>query len=168
MDEIVATWLVVFESGYDRSLNLDVWRSWADAQILRLDVPPDWLCELSLAPSAAEARAAIAKGQGWEESARRGAAKTAGVLDRIGLYLGLLYFRFLRGDLDMTDLLRLAGERTDRGNYRLDCSVFSMLLNETDGRGPIQPGSRPLAERVGELFSPFAELANRQLQLLPT
>jgi hypothetical protein len=165
MDVVLAVWSEVIGSDYIRSVNVDAWREWADAQILRLDDPPGWLCDLSLALTAEQVQTAI--DQSWAELGWRGSEDPFQNLDRTGLSLGLLFLRFLRGDLDLAALLRRAAERVDASNYRIDCSTFCMLFNEMEGRGSVFPSSRPLADRVTELFAPFTEYAREQLRVLP-
>ena len=80
------------------------------------------------------------------------------------LYLGFLYLQFEQGDLKIEDLLMLAGKFADRRNYRIDCSVFFLLLQEIhdDGFKIIA-----LKERVRETFEPMVKLASYYLLKLP-
>jgi len=165
MDVVPEVWSEAIGCDYIRSVNVDAWREWADAQILRLDEPPGWLCDLSLAITAEQVQTAI--GRSWAELPRQESSDLLKNLDRTGLNLGLLFLRFLRGDLDMAALLRRAAGRADATNYRIDCSTFYMLLNEMEGRGPVFPTSRPLRDRVTELFAPFTEYARELLRVLP-
>ncbi len=64
----------------------------------------------------------------------------------------------------LEDLLMLAGKFADRGNYKMDCSVFFLLFHEIDS-GNYQ--ITILKERVGELFEPMVKLASYYLSKLP-
>lgn len=165
VDVTLAVWSEALGSDYIRSINVGAWRAWADAQILSTDAPPEWLLDLSLATTAEQVQAAIMRA--WREQPSRLSSERRRALDRVSLHLGLLYLRFLRGDLEVAALLQRAGDRADRTNYRIDCSAFYLLLNEIDGRGPVVPSSRPLAELIAELFEPHAEYAREQLRELP-
>jgi hypothetical protein len=165
VDVVLGVWSEAFGSGYIRSVNVASWRAWADAWILRTDEPPDWLLDVSLATTAEQVQAVVLRAQA--EQPRREPSVSRRELDWVGRHLGLLYLRFLRGELDVATLLRRAGDQADRANYRIDCSTFYLLLNEIDGGGPVVPSSRPLGERVAEVFGPLAEYAREQLRELP-
>jgi hypothetical protein len=162
MEEAFWIWAVALESGFLSWTELE---RWADAEIARLDAPPAWLLDLSLAGSSEEAIRIL-----WQGWSRHGEARGFGLgegWERGELTLGFLYLRFERGEVSMAELLKLAGDEADALDCGIDCEVFYLLLNEIDGGGPIVPSSRPLAERVAELFSPFAELARRYVGRLP-
>jgi hypothetical protein len=152
MDESLLAWTAAIESGFARPAE---WVAWADRQIVRLDEPPVWLLDLSLADSANDALTAL-----WPARSRV-AQVFWDRLDWTGLYLGFLFLRFERGDLGMLDLLIQAGQKADCANYRIECGTFFLLANEIDGGGPTRPNNRPLTQRVGEVFSPLAEAARQ-------
>jgi hypothetical protein len=165
VNEVLAEWFDAVGVDYIASVGVNTWRNWADNQILRLDEPPPvWLCDLSLATTLPEVeyalRAGVAAARGQTSVCRE-------TFDRVELYLGVLYLRFLRGELEMTELLAWAGSRVDTRGFRIDCSEFYGLLNEIDGGGPVRSSRRPLIDRVAELFSPFAEYARVQLRGFP-
>jgi hypothetical protein len=157
MDESLLAWTAAIESGFARPAE---WVAWADRQIVRLDEPPVWVLDFSLAHSSKEALAVL-----WPASANVAPALWER-LDWTGLYLGFLFLRFERGDLGMLDLLIQAGRRADGANYQIDCATFYLLANEIDGGGPTRPSSRPLAQRVVEVFRPLAEAARQTWFLL--
>ena len=136
--------------------------AWADEQILRLDEPPLWLIELSLATDEAgllRARARVPDASG--SVAGRG-------LDESRVYLGCLYLAFERGLLTMARLLHEAGDFTDPPSGDVPgCETFYLLLNEIDGRGPTRRGKGPVGDRVRDLFAPMAREARAALAELP-
>jgi hypothetical protein len=65
-------------------------------------------------------------------------------------------------------LLLEAGQFADCGAGDLpECEAFFVLLNEVEGRGFTRPSSRPLAERVRELFAPMVAEVRAALVYLP-
>jgi hypothetical protein len=152
MDELLLAWTAAIESGFARPAE---WVAWADRQIERLDKPPVWVIDLSLAHSVKDALALT-----WPASGRV-APVLWECLDWTGLYLGFLFLRFERGDLGMLDLLTQAGRKADAANYRIDCESFYLLANEIDGGGLTGPSDSPLASRVVEVFRPLAVAARQ-------
>lgn len=138
---------------------------WADEQILDQDRPPGWLIDLSQASS--PETAANLLWAGWQEQFEA-AGRRSRLRERSGeLDLGFLFLRYERGDLEMADLLNMAGQKSDVKECGIDCSAFYLLLNEIDGGGPVVASDRPLADRVRECFAPFAQLARDCIPLLP-
>lgn len=152
MVESLFAWTAAIESGFARPAE---WIGWADRQILRLDEPPVWVLDLSLAHSAKDALAVLWPAHAsvapmhWER------------LDWTGLFLGFLFLRFEYEEMGMLDLLLQAGQQADRANYRIDCETFYLLANEIDGGGPTRPSNRPLEQRVVEVFRTVAEAARQ-------
>ena len=137
--------------------------AWADEQILRLNEPPLWLIELSLATDEAGLRRARARVPiGFE-------AYTGSTFDEVRVHLGCLYLAFDKGRLLIDKLLAEAGQFADCrcSNNTPPCEAFYLLLNEIDGGGPTMPDKRPLADRVCELFAPMAREARAALAELP-
>jgi hypothetical protein len=150
MDESLLAWTAAIESGFARPAE---WVAWAERQIVRLDEPPVWVLDLSLAHSAKEALEVL-----WP--ARASVAQVIwGRLDWNGMYLGFLFLRFERGDLGMLDLLTQAGQKADCANYRIGCETFYLLANEIDGGGPTRPNNLPLEQRVAGVFRPLTDAA---------
>lgn len=134
--------------------------AWADEQIMRLSEPPRWLLELSLATSVEgleRAREYVPDGTGREQ------------FDQRRIHLGSMYLAFERGLMPIEKLLLEAGQFADccGSNNLPECEAFFLLLNEIDGGGPTRPSSRPLAERVRELFAPMVDEARAALVDLP-
>ena len=149
---MLLTWTAAIESGFAQPAE---WVAWADRQVARLDEPPGWVLDLSLAHSVAEARSVL-----WPACGRV-VPELWQHLDWTGLYLGFVFLRFERGELNMLDLLIQAGRKADAASFRIDCETFYLLANELDGRGPTVPSNRPLAQRVAEVFGPLAEAARQ-------
>jgi hypothetical protein len=163
MEEAIPVWTAALES---RFLSLSSLVRWADAEIMRRDELPNWLMDVSLSRSPEDALAALS--EGWIKYVESTGSDPYRSRERGQLHLGFLYLRFDRGGLSMAELLRLAGEEADGGDCGIDCEAFYLLLNEIDGRGPVIPSRRPLAERVTERFAPFAEMARRHINQLPS
>jgi hypothetical protein len=155
LDESLLIWKVALESGYIRS---SVWVDWADNKIIELDSPPFWLIEMSVVDTVEKATLLL-----WKYS-RQIQQATWNRIECDELYLGFLYLRFERGDLMLEDLLMLAGKFADRGNYKIDCSIFFLLFYEVDS-GSSQINI--LKERIGELFKPMVKLTRYYLEKLP-
>jgi hypothetical protein len=153
-------WIAAVEAGF---VPLPDLVRWADDQVMGRDTPPRWLLDISLAGTADQAVEALWRGLA-DHAERFGAPPGP---DPARLYLGFLYLRFRRGDLGLAELLSRAGGKADGADCGVGCEAFYLLLNEVDGRGPARPSRRPLAERVGELFAPFAQLAEGYLRELP-
>jgi hypothetical protein len=104
---------------------------------------------------------------GWRQRVEVGGS-TGRLHERAGpLYLGFLFLRHERGDLGMAERLKLAGQWSDVTECEIDCEAFDLPLNETDDGGPMIPSHRPLADRVNDVFAPFAQVARQHLTLLP-
>ena len=155
LDESLLIWKIALESGYVHS---SIWVDWADKQIIELDAPPLWLLEISLVTTVEKASILL-----WKYS-RQINQVTWNRIECTELYLGFLYLRFKRGDLDLEELLMLAGQFADRINYKIDCSVFFSLLNEIDS---IDLTITILKERVEKIFEPMVKLAQYYLSKLP-
>jgi hypothetical protein len=155
LDESLLIWKVALESGYVLS---PVWVDWADKQILDLDSPPLWLLELSVLDTVEKASMLF-----WRHS-RQINQSSWNRIECTELYLGFIYLRFERGDLEPGQLLMLAGKFADRINYRIDCSVFFLLFYKIDGDNLT---SNILKERVRELFKPMVKSARYWLSKLP-
>ena len=155
-------WTAALESGY---LPREEFERWVDGEILRLDAPPKWMLEVSLAASIDEALSALWRA--WDSKMQSSQSTDYRDGEWGPLYLGFLYLRFERGDLGMADLLSFAGCKADILNCGIPCESFFYLLNEIDGGGPTEPSDTPLAARVAEVFAPFVECAGRQLDRLP-
>jgi hypothetical protein len=151
------------ESGY---INLSGLVSWAVRQILRLESPPSWLLDLSLAQTREDAYGLLMAAWHRHLVAEGKAQPNYDIHD--DLQLGFLFLRFQRGELSMAELLNLAGRFSDARECRIPCEEFYLLLNEIDGRGPTRPSDRPLSERVAELFAPMEKMARQNLDLLST
>ncbi len=153
MDELLLIWIAAIESGFAHP---DDWVAWADRQIERMDKPPAWILDLSLVHTADPALEVL-----WPAT-----DKVARIiwdqLDWKGLCLGFLYLCFERGDLTLLELRMQAGDQADCASFRIDCEEFYLLANEITGAGPTLPASRPLIERVSELFKPLADLARQR------
>jgi len=152
VNELLLIWIAAIESGFAQP---DEWVAWADRQIVRLDEPPVWILDLSLVHSANQALEVLAR------TTDKVAPNLWDQLDWNGVYLGFLYLRFERGDLTLWELLIQAGEKADCAQFRIDCEEFYLLANEMRGAGPTLLASRPLMERVSELFEPLAQSARR-------
>jgi hypothetical protein len=155
LDESLLIWKVALESEYIR---YPLWVDWADKQIIQLDSLPLWLLEMSLVDTVEKASILL-----WKHSRQIDQA-TWNRIECIELYLGFLYLRFERGDLKLPELLMLAGKFADRINYKIDCSVFFLLLSEIDSDNLT---NNVLEERVEELFKPMVKLARYYSSKLP-
>lgn len=150
MDEALIVWTAAIESGFCRPAE---WVKWADEQIGQMERPPQWILELAVACSVPEALTIV--WPAWVNIPSE--IRTS--LDYYDLYLGFLYLRFERGNMEMLDLLLEAGQKADCWSWRIPCEEFFWLANEIHGGGPTMPSDQPLPERVGELFKPMADLA---------
>jgi hypothetical protein len=150
VDEALLVWTAAIDSGFAQPSE---WVAWADERILRLEEPPLWLLNLSLASSARDALGVV-----WP-ACRFVAPEAWTPLDWNGLFLGFLYLRFERGDFNMLELLLQGGRKTELANYRVGCEAFFELANELDVRGPTRPSNRSLPDRVADLFGPLAGIA---------
>jgi hypothetical protein len=139
--------------------------AWADRQVLRLESPPSWLLDLSLARTKEDACGLLLLA--WDRHRESVGTTRPGYEEHDNLYLGFLYLRFERDDLSMAELLNLAGQYADASGSDVPCESFYLLLNEIDGGGPTLPSCQPLHERVNELFAPMARLARQCLDLVP-
>lgn len=137
--------------------------AWADRQVLRLESPPSWLLDLSLARTKEDAWGLLLLA--WDRHMESVGTSLPGFEEHDNLRVGFLYLRFERGDLSMAELLTLAGQYGDAPGCEVPCESFYLLLNEIDG-GPTLPSDRPLDERVSELFAPMAQRARQYLDLL--
>jgi hypothetical protein len=161
-EPLFSIWIPAVEAGL---LPLGSLVAWADDRIARLDAPPGWLFELSLAGSADDLRRIRLVGG----SATPGGASTA--FDEDEIHVGFLYLAYEAGTIGMDRLLREAGDYADGRAHDTatvpECEAFYLLLNEIDGGGPTIASDRPLAERVRELFEPLADKARLASAYLP-
>jgi hypothetical protein len=158
-------WVAALGSGYathSRFVN------WADQMIDHDAHQPRWVLDLSLSKDGKEAERVLRIE--WSRQSEFPANEAPALNEPGNLHVGFLYLRFKDGSLSMAELLKRAGMYTDGQGYdRVDeeCEAFFYLLNEIDGGGPTIKSDRPLAERVDELFAPFASAARAALPLLP-
>lgn len=159
--DVLLAWAAALDSEYMSIADVE---RWADQHILALDDPPLWLIDLSL--TSCRKTALIFLWKGWEQQ-MEACRECVDVFeyDFGKLYLGFLYLRYVRNDLSLAELLKMAGRKSDAMDCGVGCETFYMMLNEIDGGGPVIPSDRPLADRVQEQFSPFAELARRRMAL---
>jgi hypothetical protein len=138
--------------------------AWADREILRLDAPPMWLLDLSLATDARGLDVA------WQRAIDGDEAGPVELLslDPTELRLGLLYLEYDAGRLTLAELLERAGLETDppTAGLGLDCEAFWALLNELEGRAPRPRDAPPLEARVRKLLGMAAETARAALPYL--
>jgi len=154
-----AVWICALETGYVPG---EPWRAWAERCIGELPSAPPWLVRIMDASDAREALHAC-----WE-----GAAETAGVwsgIDGTALRLGFLWRRHEEGRIGLAEVLKEAGRVADAANYSApSCEAFYLLLNETDGGGPLDLGAGPgtVSQRAAQLFAPHAQLARQEWEKL--
>jgi hypothetical protein len=163
MNDLLWFLAVATDSEY---LSLSDLVAWVDQQVLRLESPPSWLLDVCIAKTQEEALDPMLLA--WNRHIESAGHNGPDDVSRHRLYLGFLYLRYERGDLTMTELLRLAGRYSDGSDCGIDCEALYLLLNEIDGSGTTIPSDHPLADRVTELFGPMAEPARQCLDLLPT
>ena len=150
------------DSGY---LPLEMVASWAWGRMEALDHPPDWLVDLVQVSDSERAVSLLWKG--WKQSLEL-SGRPSPLKERSGeLYLGFLFLRYEAGHLELPELLKKAGEKSDLLDCGIDCSAFYLLLNEIDGGGPPLPNDSAFPNRLRELFAPFAQLARNHLHFLP-
>ena len=155
-------WTAALESGY---LPHEEFERWVDGEILRLDAPPKWMLEVSLAISIDEALSALWRA--WDSKVQSSNSTDFRDGKWGPLHLGFLYLRFERGGLGMANLLMLAGFKADDTRCGIPCERFFLLRTEIDGGGPTVPSDTPLAARVADVFAPFVERARREIDRLP-
>ena len=158
-------WVAALESGYAPHSRFV---KWADQMIERDAHQPRWVLDLSLSKNAKEAERVLRLE--WSRQSEFPANEAPALNEPGNLHVGFLYLRFKDGSLSMAELLRRAGDYTDGQGYdRVDeeCEAFYYLLNEIDGGGPTIKSDRPLAQRVDELFAPFASAARAGVPQLP-
>lgn len=155
MNSFLPVWIEALDSKFTTVSDLI---TWVDRQIIRLDDPPLWMLDASLAKSHSDASAALRKGLYHLTPDQYGGEHW----DR--LHFGFCYLRYQRNEISMLELLLSAGQYAEGGQSRIACETFYYLANEIDDGGPVEPSDRPLNERVAELFGPFAEFAHQEWQ----
>lgn len=158
-------WLAALASEYTP---LSHFAAWADAKILADAHQPRWVLDVSLANDADQVQRILRNE--WSRLSEFAANQVSDLTEPGSLHLGFLYLRFADGRMSMWELLDRGGRYTDcqgYGTVNEPCEAFFLLLNEIDGGGPTFPDGRPLAERVTELFAPYAADATAVLHQLP-
>jgi hypothetical protein len=158
-------WVAALGSGYGPH---SLFVTWADRMIDRDAHQPRWVLDLSLSKDAKDAERVLRLE--WARQSEFPANEAPALNEPGNLHVGFLYLRFGNGSLSMAELLSRAGIYTDGHGYDCvdeECEAFFYLLNEIDGGGPTIKSDRPLAERVDELFAPFASAARATLPQLP-
>ncbi len=152
IDEALLIWDVAIEREYATA---GTWIPWADAMILQLDQPPDWLIDLCVAKSREQAIQAVHRGL------RTLPIGPGEQFDWVGHDLGFLYLCYEYKAITLRELLIKAGSKTDACTHREDCSAYYFLLNEIEGQKPILPSKHPISQRIQAIFRPDVELARK-------
>lgn len=99
---------------------------WADELIMKLDVPPHWLLELSTTqyqPDAARILYSYASSPPFESDDADA---------RIDEYVACLFLRYRRGEISWATFLHEAGQKLDAANSRRPCEDFYTLLSDLE------------------------------------
>lgn len=149
-------WLAAARSGFASS---EQWKSWADRRIEEADIPDEWLIDVSLAKDLETLTHIITSRFGNEEEE----ASKARTVDTV---LGYLWLRYERGDYDLAECLRKAGEYADNWDTSIECEVFYALLSDLEA-GSTNLGTRRMIEEQAESrFTELREMACGHWELL--
>ncbi|WP_146446077.1 hypothetical protein [Botrimarina colliarenosi] len=132
------------------------WRSWADLQIGKCDVPECWLISLSLAASKDELLGPLREQMSCEET-------DYGFPIYIGdAKLGYIYWSYLFGRMSFTELLTRAGDEADGGTSDLECELVYEILNRLEERLASGDSWDDLRRQADKVFAPYLKVAQDQ------
>jgi hypothetical protein len=99
---------------------------WAEARLLTMEKPPNWLCNVAMQTYSPEVSQSLAE---YVYSDSFVAVDRAEVDDE---YLGALYLRYERREWSWATFLHEAGRYTDRADGEWVCEDFFQMLNELE------------------------------------
>jgi hypothetical protein len=103
---------LAIESGYIQ--NLEKIKKWAEIDIVDMDKPP--LLILNIYDSKDLSEVLVVLAIEWKKIPK----KVLDTIDYTAIYLGFSYLRFMRGEIDLLQLLLNCGKKTDSSNYKLE------------------------------------------------
>lgn len=101
-NSILVKILDLIDSGYWKSVQ---WKVWADAVITKLDDPPYWTIQLSLAMSAGEAISILRE--------RLAEVNYKDSVNHKSIVLGYMFLRFKEREVDLKEFLSMAWQETE-------------------------------------------------------
>lgn len=103
-------WVALFRSG--AKVESSVWTDWADSKIRSLDVPPEWVKNLSLADDNDDAMDAVRTNIGREY-----APIGAEALNDEALLIGFVYERYAAGKISESDMWATLNREVDFAQF---------------------------------------------------
>lgn len=150
---IASYWLSAVSTGFAGPTS---WKNWADTLIERLEQPPVWIIDMSLANTPDDLFKAVEERKAEEDRA------AGNVIPLGNAKLGFYYLRYERGDYALDEFLSVAGDEADGGTADLPCeSVFEILNNVERARDDAALVAE-LASKTKDMFSSYKRTAQEQ------
>lgn len=150
---IASYWLSAVSTGFADATS---WKNWADALIERLEEPPIWIINMSLANTLDELYKALEERKAEEDRA------AGNVIPLGNAKLGFYYLRYERGDYTLDQFLSVAGDEADDGTADLPCEPVFEILNTVEQAKDDSALLTALASKTKRMFSSYSRTAQEQ------
>lgn len=147
--QYAAYWLAAATAGFATH---EDWASWADVLIQRADMPENWILDLSLARDTRELWSVLGP-KAMQEASQSGGEQL--IWDAM---IGYVWLRHIRGDINLEECLKLAGDLADNYDTSIECESFYALGMRIGKVAGIE-ASVEVEKEAKTLFAPFGQLA---------